>query len=575
MMVAEMQTGRIADVRQTSQQIRVEPLDQWGRPYVPVEADLGPTDLQLLADAAHNACVVVGARAPDPPWLSPLPDILPIDAVDDVSAPDLISLGLVDLPDVQQQTPLVLELARAGPCLVVGGAGSGRTTALMTAVAAAAHHRTSDSLEIYVIDCAGGGLQPVADLPQCASFLSREDFDAAERLIERLASISTGQHADYGSASSTDPQVPTEQPSQKRLMVVLDGWEGFVAASEEHDGGRTVDTLIGFLRDAASIEMTVLIAGDRTVLVPRLAGVVSRRYVFKLSDRADYALAGIPPHRVPLRMPPGRAIRGEDHAEVQFAILGRDASRAAQWRAVTDIAAATPARTVRPTILLRPLPRRVQLADIRPSERGRPTLGVGGDNAEPIYVDLFACAGAFLVTGPPRSGRTTVLTMIGEQLNPAELEILVVAPARSELTRFAQSAGLAALSPDAAESPLTEEPRRRRIVLVDDAETFLDTPVGDALTDAVRRGDSRQIAVVAARSDDLAVAYRGLLFEVRRGQCGLLLQPRPVDGELLGVRLRRSSVTTVPGRGVLVGDLPRLTGLARSGAAIPIQMAVP
>ena len=108
--------------------------------------------------------------------------------------------------------------------------------------------------------------------------------------------------------------------------------------------------------------MTVLITGDRTTLAPRLAGVVSRKFVLRLVDRADFALAAIPLHRVPLHMPPGRAIRSDDHAEVQFAVLGCDPSYAEQCRAVARIAAATKPRTTAPMITLRPLPRRVQLA---------------------------------------------------------------------------------------------------------------------------------------------------------------------------------------------------------------------
>jgi hypothetical protein len=113
------------------------------------------------------------------------------------------------------------------------------------------------------------------------------------------------------------------------------------------------------------------------------------------------------------------------------------------------------------------------------------------------------------------------------------------------------------------------------VILIDDAEIFVDTPVGAALADIVRRTDADQVAVVAARTDDLAVAYRGLLFEAQRGRTGLLLQPTAADGEVLGVRLKRSRTSMLPGRGVVVGDLPRLTGLAVSGGLIPVQVATP
>jgi S-DNA-T family DNA segregation ATPase FtsK/SpoIIIE len=274
-------------------------------------------------------------------------------------------------------------------------------------------------------------------------------------------------------------------------------------------------------------------------------------------------------------MPPGRAIRSDDHAEAQFAVLGCDPSYAEQCRAIAGIASATKPRTIAPVINLRPLPRRVQLAALGPADLERPTLGVGGDGAEPIRLDLFACPGTFLVAGPPRSGRTTTLTVLGMQLKSANVEILVAAPTRSELARFAYSAGVPVWDVDADANSLTVAPRGRRVLLVDDAEMFVDTAVGAALTDIVRRTDADQVVVVAARTDDLAVSYRGLQFEVQRGRTGLLLQPAVADGEVFGVRLKRSRTSVLPGRGLLVGNVPRLTGLAVPGGLIPVQVATP
>ena len=111
------------------------------------------------------------------------------------------------------------------------------------------------------------------------------------------------------------------------------------------------------------------------------------------------------------------------------------------------------------------------------------------------------------------------------------------------------------------------------MILIDDAEMFVDTGRA-ASTDVLRRTDADQVAVVAARTDDLAVSYRGLLFEAQRPRTGLLLQPAAADGEVSACVLgARTSV--LPGRGVLVGDLPRLTGLAVSCGLLPVQVATP
>ena len=66
-------------------------------------------------------------RAARRPWLDPLPDRLPVDALP-LSADGLV-LGLVDAPEEQDQPPLVWR--PTGGLLLAGDAGSGRTTALV------------------------------------------------------------------------------------------------------------------------------------------------------------------------------------------------------------------------------------------------------------------------------------------------------------------------------------------------------------------------------------------------------------------------------------------------------------
>jgi hypothetical protein len=100
--------------------------------------------------------------------------------------------------------------------------------------------------------------------------LSRDDFDAIARLIERLTDLAAEGRSNHAATSTV---ASTAKAESQRALLVVDGWEGFAIASEEHDGGRTVDAFLGLLRDATSIGMTVLVAGDRTALAPRLAGI--------------------------------------------------------------------------------------------------------------------------------------------------------------------------------------------------------------------------------------------------------------------------------------------------------------
>ena len=128
------------------------------------------------------------------------------------------------------------------------------------------------------------------------------------------------------------------------------------------------------------------------------------------------------------------------------------------------------------------------------------------------------------------------------------------------------------IQPQPYQPPARSQPL---LVLVDDSEAFLDTRVGDALTELLRSGWPGIAAVVAARNDELAVTYRGVGNEARRSRAGLLLRPEPGDGELLGLRLPRTYSAQPPGRGVLAVEQPQLRAISGGAGALRIQVALP
>ena len=77
--------------------------------------------------------------------------------------------------------------------------------------------------------------------------------------------------------------------------------------------------------------------------------------------------------------------------------------------------------------------------------------------------------------------------------------------------------------------------------------------------------------MVAGRADAMAVSFRGLAAEVRRPRCGVLLQPGPLDGELLGCS-RRATAPTGDRRGAACWCPIPPGGWVT--APIPIQVAL-
>lgn len=553
-----VQTAWVADRPASEPATATVTAVDWPAPptIAPRPAGEGDTDLALLVGACREAARARGWPPPPSPWLPPLPDLLP---VADLPACEAVVLGLVDEPDEQRRTPLTYDPSFDGSLLIAGGQRSGRTTALRTLLAGLAGY-TADELHVHLLDCAGGGI-PATAFPHCGTTVGRDDTARGSRLLTRLVDELDARRQRLAAAGlgSLVEWRGTDCPPQ--LVLVLDGWEGFVQAYEPVDTGRPVEQLLRLAREGAAAGIVVVATSDRNGLGIRLAGVMSRRIVLPLTDRADYPLAGIPARVVPTRLPPGRGLLPGSDQECQVAIVGDDASGAAQNAALAVVAArCTPPSRHRP-LRIAALPSRVCLDELPRGTPRRPWLGVGGDDAAPIALDLDALGSAILLAGPPRSGRTSTLTALAEGLVAGETPVAVVTARRSPLRTVP---GLRLAVGTSAEDAQRLREAADLVVLADDIEALLDTPVEAALIELVR-ADGGSTVIGAGRTDDLAGAFRGLGVELRRRRTGVLLCPSPPDGELLGIRLPRGLPERDPGRGWLVAD----------GTTTRIQVATP
>jgi S-DNA-T family DNA segregation ATPase FtsK/SpoIIIE len=525
------------------------------------------TDLTELVNTLRTAAELAGVVRPPSPWLPPLPAVVGLDQVGGLP-PSVLPLGLADRPADQCRRAFGLDLAAGRHLLVAGGPRSGRTTALHTLAGAVARGHPPEDVHLYALDCGGGRLRPAERLPHCGAVADRADPERGERLLDRLAAEVQRRRAllaDLGHASAAEQRCAGDGPPWPWMLLLLDSWEGFVQTYERADHGRYVDLVVQLLREGPSAGLTAVLTGDRTLLTSRAATLVRDRLALRPADPADYALAGIPARGLPDAAAPGRALLAADDGavEVQLAVLGPDPSGAAQAAELARLAAAdlpAPVSAGSPVSLrplrVRALPPRVSLTDLGlpadppPAPLWTP-LGVGGDEAEPIGLHL--AGGGLLVAGPPGSGRSTALATVVAWHAARETHVAVVAPPRSPLARGDGGTVFGPGDGEALTEFLNASAGAPRLVVVDDADLLLDSTVDAVLTAHLTgAADPRTAVVAAGGTGELLATFRGLTIPLRRARRGVLLCPSgPLDGDLLGVRLRRGTGSR-PGRGVLV-----------------------
>ncbi|WP_432001877.1 FtsK/SpoIIIE domain-containing protein [Streptomyces sioyaensis] len=591
-----VQSARIGGRRRTDgasgPKASLRPLDwsSYSRP-LPVAAssdDDGTliTDLAVLVGAVREGAEHMGFAQPRSPWLPPLPERITLDVMQgmDTPAPDdgdvaPIPFGLTDLPAQQRRAPFALDLVHGEHTMIVGGARSGRSTALRTLAGSLARTTAPRDAHVYGIDCGSNALLPLVSLPHVGAVVTRDQPDRVRRLIDRLLSeVSRRQQmlAMEGASSAAEQRAAAARDDRLPWMVLLlDGWEGFTQAFEDYNYGQLVEATQRLFREGSAVGLKVVMTADRSGLSGHVASSFAERIVLRLTDPSDYSTAGFQTRDVPKEMPSGRALRLTDNGaeETQIALLADDPAGQAQVRTLREIAeAAQQMYQDRLPAQLRPmrvdaLPQRITAQeayalapDFEPPSPLWALFAVGGDELQPIGIDLEAAGPGFVIAGPPKSGRSTALVTAARSLLRIGTPLVLITPRKSPLRSLESEDGVLGLlqGTEGTEGDLQElvdkAAGRPYVVVVDDSELLYDTSLDEALETVIRNGmDGDHALIAAGTTDALSSQYRGFAVSARKSRNGLLLTPQSAqDGELFNIRLPANSSGGPIGSGLFV-----------------------
>lgn len=512
-------------------------------------------DLTSLGAAARDAQRAMGLAPPAPPWLPMLPELLSLDELE-VAAEGgggRAAVGLIDLPQSQQQVPLTLDLDAVGNVAAFGGGNSGKTTFLASTALSLAAEADSDRLCLYVLDAGGGHLTPLADLPHCGGVISVEDEERVERLFRELQ-----RRIDRRIASRRGQR---EGSDRQRTVLLLDDIGSF-AHHYDHPGlDSAYEGLQRVLASGRNAGVHVVVTAARRGDLPAaLAAHIGQRLALRMATEEDMLSLGLDAKTIRgARLPPGRGFT-QDSREFHVAVPMQDGKRLPLDEAVARI----PGDRSPDVVDIGVLPNHVRREALPSSDgRGRLALGLSDLDLGPATVDLSEMH--MIVVGPYRSGRSTALATLAEAARRAHPEAAfhLLTPRRSPLRDLdfwsTEAAGLDACADAAGILLETCDPdlgaSGPSFVFVDDGGDLTDAMSLDRLERLVRAGRDSELRVLAAVETGSARGIgAGWIRELRREGHGLLLQPDLAsDGDLLAARLpRRVAAPLTPGRGFLV-----------------------
>ena len=519
---------------------------------------------------------------------------------------------------VDSQGPVRLDLVRDGPHAVVAGTtGSGKSELLLAWVMALACRYPLGDLAFLLVDYKGGAtFGPISSLPQVLGLLTDLDGAATSRALASLrAELQRRERllARVGAANLEEYRTRTadirsaDYDSLPRLMVIVDE---FRAMSDEHP--EHLDNLVRLAAQGRSLGIHLVLATQRpagAINADMRANLTARVCLRVLEDADSLDTIGTPAAaHLPAR--PGRAIlRTQQTTTFQAAWCGTTDSLRVLAGHVTEagarLIAAEPWRADLPTPWAPPLPETIgldDLQDLRGENEHRPTSGVNArknpgaetsrtDDLKPpatggpthqapsddsantalpwlrtdlpsqqrLGVGTVTLPTRVLISGPPRSGRSTaaaalaeaalrqgvpVHTLAGSQLAPADAPAVgtccpVTDPRRAHrlLTMLATT-------------------RAAAVLIIDDVESW-----ADALEENAGPGGGLDlIAALLRQSRRLGLSMVITATTPAHRWAGavdqhLVLAPRdPAEAVLSGVPKELAGTGWPPGRGVLLGS---------------------
>lgn len=253
-------------------------------------------------------------------WMDMLPQRLCLDQIknnqkgkEDSMA---ITVGLLDDPENQKQSPFVIDIAEAGHVLICGMSVSGKSTCLQTILFALTQSYQPDRLHIYILDFGGGAFQIFENMPQVGNVICEEDDEKTERFFEMLKNQMNRrrrqiQGGDYGQ------YLKGYKGNMPRILIVIDNFAGFQERTEQ----KYEKILLRLTKEGEAIGINLIMTcGNPSMaeLPTRIGENIKTILCLEMKDIYSYAEAF---HVIQVPFLPERGIKGRGLAMIQDRIL--------------------------------------------------------------------------------------------------------------------------------------------------------------------------------------------------------------------------------------------------------------
>ena len=356
-----------------------------------------------------------------------------------------VPIALIDKPREQVRDVMWLQLGGgAGHVAVVGGAQSGKSTALRSLICGLALTHTPAEVQVYCLDFGGGSLGTLKDLPHVGGVYGRLDSIGVRRTVGEVSTLLAGREARFGElgvdsmasyrrrrAAQAGLNNGADTDPFGDVFLVVDGWTTL---------RKDYDELEGVITDIAtrglSYGIHVVASAPRWMdYRPAIRDLFGSRVELRLGDPTDSMVNRRAAVNVPEKAGRGLVEHPTDkNKSLHLLTVRPELSGAGETAGLVKMIATNWAGAPAPRVRL--LPPSLPYADI---DLGRSTglrlpIGIAESDLQPVEID-FAGDPHFLLFGDAECGKSSFLralaTTVMRRFQPEEARLILVDYRRS------------------------------------------------------------------------------------------------------------------------------------------------